>query len=115
MAATGGANNCWEVKETTYVQEVYGQTDGEDNTYKRTYTHAQTEVAYIDVDLRFRFRFRRTRYFRFWCRFRRTRYCPVRNNVHTQVVRPQNIDRLDRLCQTWVSSCKWTRKLNSVQ
>ena len=48
---------CWEVKETPYVQEVYGQTYGEDNAYKRTYTHAQDEVAYIDVDWRFRFRF----------------------------------------------------------
>ena len=42
--------DCWEVKETPYVQEVYGQTDGEDNAYERTYTRAQAEVAYIDVD-----------------------------------------------------------------
>ena len=33
-----------------YVQEVYGQTDGEDNTYEQTYTSAQSEVAYIDLD-----------------------------------------------------------------
>ena len=56
----------WEVKETPYVQEVYGHTDREDNAYKRTYMRAQAEVACIDVDLRFRFRFR----FRFRC----TRY-----------------------------------------
>ena len=111
----------WEVKETPYVQEVYGQTYGEDNAYERTYTHAQAEVAYIDVDWRFRscslfrFRFRRTRYFCFRCRFRRTRYCPVRTNSHTQVVWLRNIDRLDRLCQAGVISCKWTRKLTSVQ
>ena len=30
---------CWEVKETPYFQGLYGQIDGEDNTYKRTYTH----------------------------------------------------------------------------
>ena len=36
---------CWEVLETPYVQEVYRQTDGEDNAYERTYTRAQTEVA----------------------------------------------------------------------
>ena len=41
---------CWEVKETPYVQEVYGQTEGEDNAYEQTYTRAQAEVAYIDVD-----------------------------------------------------------------
>ena len=41
---------CWEVKETPYVQEVYGKTDGEDNAYKRTYTRDQAEVVYIDVD-----------------------------------------------------------------
>ena len=39
---------CWEVKETPYVQEVYGQIDGEDNTYKQTYTRAQAKVAYIE-------------------------------------------------------------------
>ena len=39
---------CWEVKETPYVQEVYGQTDGEDNTYERTYTRDQAKVAYIE-------------------------------------------------------------------
>ena len=123
---------CWEVKETTYVQEVYGQTDREDNAYKWTYTRAQDEVTYIDVYWWFRFRFRfcfrfrfrvclrfhfrRTRYcrFRFSFRlcFRRTRYFPVRTNSHTQVVRLRNIDRL---CQTGVSSCKWSRKLTSVQ
>ena len=41
---------CWEVKETPYVQEVYGKTDGEDNAYERTYTRDQAEVVYIDVD-----------------------------------------------------------------
>ena len=39
----------WEVKETPYVQEVFGQTDGEDNAYKPTYTRSQAEVVYIDV------------------------------------------------------------------
>ena len=39
---------CWEVKETPYVQEVYGQTDGENNAYEQTYTRAQAEVAYIE-------------------------------------------------------------------
>ena len=34
----------------TYVQEVYVQTNGEDNAYKQTYTRAQAEVLYIDVD-----------------------------------------------------------------
>ena len=110
---------CWEVKEITYVQEVYGQTYGEDNAYERTYTHAQSEVAYIDVDWRFRshfrFRFRRTRYCRFWCRLCHTRYCPVRKNIHTQVVPPQKIYRLDRLYQTGVRTFKWTRKLTSIQ
>ena len=41
---------CWEAKETPYVKEVYGKTDGEDNAYKQMYTRAQSEVAYIDVD-----------------------------------------------------------------
>ena len=39
---------CWEVKETPYVQELYGQTDGEDNAYERTYTRAQAKVVYIE-------------------------------------------------------------------
>ena len=43
------AIRCWEVKETPYVQEVYGQTDGEDNDYEQMYMRAQAEVAYIDV------------------------------------------------------------------
>ena len=42
--------NCWELKETPEVQEVYGQTDKEYNAYERTYTRAQAKVAYIDVD-----------------------------------------------------------------
>ena len=95
-------------KETPYVQEVYGQTDGEDNAYERTYTRAQAKVAYIEgyvSHFRFRVRFR----FRFW--FRRTRYCPVHMTRHTKVVRLRIIDRL---CQTGVSSCKWTCKLTSV-
>ena len=43
-------NVCWEVKEMPQVQELYGQTDGEDNAYGRMYTHAQAEVAYIAID-----------------------------------------------------------------
>ena len=39
---------CWEVKETPYVQEVYGQTDGEHNAYKQTYKRAQAKFAYIE-------------------------------------------------------------------
>ena len=80
---------CWEVKETPYVQEVYGQTDGEDNAYERTYTRAQAEVAYIEGSVpisvfcfRVRVRFR----FRFLFRFRRTRHFPVYMTRHTQVV-----------------------------
>ena len=41
---------CCEVKETPYVQKLYGHIDGEDNAYERTYTRGQAEVAYIDVD-----------------------------------------------------------------
>ena len=93
---------CWEVKETPYVQEVYGQTDGEDNAYERTYTRGQAEVAYIEGSVPISvFRFPVCVRFRF--RFRRTRYCPVHMTRHTQVVRLRNIDRL---CQTGVSSCK---------
>ena len=65
------------------VQEVYGQTDGEDNTYERTYTRAQAEVAYIEGSVPssvFRVRVR------FWFRFRRTRYCPIHMTRHTQVI-----------------------------
>ena len=95
------------------------QTDVEDNAYERMYTRAKAEVAYIDVDWRFRSRlrfcFHCTRYCRFRFRFCRTRYCPVHMKSLTQVVRPRNIDRLDRLCQTGVISCKWTRKLTYVQ
>ena len=39
---------CREVKETPYVQELYRQTDAEDNAYERTYMRAQAKVAYID-------------------------------------------------------------------
>ena len=92
-------SGCWEVKETPYVQEVYGQTDGEDNVYEQTYTPAQDKVAYIKGSVPitvFCFRV----YVRFWFRDICTKYCPV---GHTQVVPLRNIDRL---CQRGVISCK---------
>ena len=70
------AMRCWEVKETPYVQEVYGQTDGEDNAYEQMYTRAQAEVTYIEGSVPISV-----------FRFCRTRYCPVCTNMHTQVIR----------------------------